>query len=410
MMTHPNAFVTGLPDAASGRRPGFAVHGQPVSATRKVVDDAEQFRFLVARPAVHADLASILEIAGHVNLASMRSEKEKNQVCIEQSLRTLAGSLPWQQGLLFLSTDLFPLDGGARQLAGNAKLQVGWGGCWRKRKHDRLFNFPGLQTWAEHEYLTYQPNADNEYSLEFAGLSVLPSHQGKKISRFLTEAWVLFVLLYQEELQRRIGTIASLYANLLTADAAGQYPFYEQVVKRLFGGLAYDQVDALRYTRCNARSPILDEFLDERGDQPRACILYHLLAEDLRHNLGKVRDQTIGCQKNLERFGFGRVEKYDVLDGGQYFENTMSKLDRHVERQEYVVRRVRESELRPDAPRLTIAPIGCPMPYFRCARVRCRMEGAELLLGEEAYEELLLRHHEPVVALTAPRTISERAR
>ena len=95
------------------------------------------------------------------------------------------------------------------------------------------------------------------------------------------------------------------------------------------------------------------------------------------------------------------MEKYDVLDGGQYFENSITRLDRSVERQEYRVRRVRESEIRPDAPRVTLATANRPMPYFRCVRVRCRMEGDELSLGEEAYDELLLRHHERVAVLTA---------
>ena len=222
----------------------------------------------------------------------MRGEEEKNQLSIEQSIRTLAGDLAWQQGLLLLSADLFPQDGGTCELAGNVRLQAGWGGCWKKKTHARLFNFPGLRTWAEHESLTYQPNSDDEYTLEFAGLAVAPHHQGKKVSRFLAEAWALFVLLHQEELRRRIGTIASLYANLLTADAEGKYPFYEYVVRRLLGNLDYDTVDGFRYARCNARCPFLDEFLDQRGDQPRASIPCHLLPDDIRANLGKVREQT----------------------------------------------------------------------------------------------------------------------
>jgi arginine/ornithine N-succinyltransferase beta subunit len=412
MVQMPNELASALADTRAGFYEEAPVPaGAPVTVPsghritvareggRRAADDAEPFRFLVARPAARSDLAAVVELTRHVNLASMRGEREKVQVAIEQSIRTLAGDLPWQQGLLSLAADLFPLGDGPCELAGNIKLQVGWGGHWKKTKHDRLFHVPGLQTWAEHEYLTYQPNPHDEYTLEFAGLSVLPRHQGKRISRFLTQAWVLFVLLYREELRRRLGTIASLYANLLTPDAGGEYPFYEQVVRRLLGGLDYDTVDAYRYARCNARSPILDEFLDERGDQPRARILYHLLPEDLRHNLGRVRDQTVGCQKNLERFGFGRVDKFDVLDGGPYYENTLARLERAAERREYLVRRVRAGELRHDAPRLTFAPAGRPMADFRCARARGRIEGDELWLGEEAYNELLLRHHEPVVAL-----------
>lgn len=391
------AFYEGLYKDAAPSAP--VSNGKTVVTARKEARDAEQFRFLVARPAGQPDLEPMLEIARHINVASMRGEKEKNQLSIEQSIRTLAGELAWQQGLLLMAADLFPLNGGPCELAGNIKLQVGWGGHWQKRKYDRLFNFPGLQTWAAHEYLTYQPNPHDEYTLELAGLSVLPSHRGKKIARFLTQAWALFILSYQDELQRRIGKIAHLYANVLTADADGKYPFYEQAVRRLFGNLDYDTVDAYRYARCGARSPILDELLDARGDQPRASIPTHLLPEEIRHNLGKVRDQSVGCQKNLERLGFCPVEKYDVLDGGQYFENTLAKLDRMVERREYAVRCVREGEIQPGAPRLTLAPVGRPMSYFRCLRGHCRIEGDELLLAEDVYDALEMRHHESVVAL-----------
>jgi arginine/ornithine N-succinyltransferase beta subunit len=402
MQLNGNELASPLADGRPALREGRPAAGNAPVTLSSGEDDPEQFRLLLARPVGRTDLAALLEIAGHVNVASMRGEKERNQVSIEQSIRTLAGDLAWPQGLLFLAADLFPTDGGPCELAGNIKLQVGWGGHWQRRKHARLFNVPGLQAWAEHEYLTYRPNHDDEYTLEFAGLSVLPGHQGKKVARFLTQAWVLFVLLYQEELRRRIGTISHLYANLLTADAGGKYPFYEQAVKRLFGGLDYDTVDAYRYARCNARSPILDEFLDARGDQPRARILYHLLPEEIRQDLGKVRDKSVGCQKNLERFGFCRTDKHDVLDGGPYFENTLPRLGRSAGRREYVVRCARAGEIRPDAPRLTLAPARRPMPYFRCARARCQVQGDEVLLGEEVYDALLLRHHEPVAALAAP--------
>jgi arginine/ornithine N-succinyltransferase beta subunit len=379
-----------------------APQDRPVAGVRQPSEDMESYRFLVARPAARPDLAAMLEINRHVNIASMRGEEEKNLLAIEQSTRTLAGDLPWQQGLLLLSADLYPLDGATAELAGTIKLQVGWGGCWRKTRHARLFNVPGLKTWAESEYLTYQPNDPGEYTLELAGLSVHPSHRGKKVARFLTQAWALLVLTYQEELQRRIGTITSLYANVLTADAQGKYAFYERVVRQLFGNLDYDTVDAYRYARCNARSPILDEFLDERGEQPRARILYGLLPDELRRDLGKVREQSVGCQKNLEKLGFCRTDKYDVLDGGQYFENTLARLARTVKQRDYRVRCVRENEIPAGSPRLTLAPADRPMTAFGCVRAACRVQGDELFLAEEACDALLLGQHERVVALAAP--------
>jgi arginine/ornithine N-succinyltransferase beta subunit len=375
--------------------------GNAPSTVCKPAEDMEKYRFLVARPVARPDLAAMLEINRHVNIASMRSEQEKNLLAIEQSIRTLAGDLPWQQGLLLLSADLYPLGGAASELAGTIKLQVGWGGCWRKSRHARLFNVPGLKTWAECEYLTYQPNEPDEYTLELAGLSVHPGHRGKKVARFLTQAWALFVLLYREELQRRIGRITSLYANVLTADAEGKYAFFERVVRQLFGNLDYDTVDAYRYARCNARSPILDEFLDERGEQPRARILYNLLPEELRRDLGKVREQSVGCQKNLEKLGFGRTDKFDVLDGGQYFENTIARLERTVKARDYRVRCVRAGDIPLGCPRLTLAPANRAMAGFCCVRAACRIQGDELLLAEEVSEALLLGHRARVVALSA---------
>jgi arginine/ornithine N-succinyltransferase beta subunit len=384
-----------------------ASHGKALTATPPSEGKADPFRFLVARPARRADLAGMTEVAGHVNLASMRGEEENNRLGIEQSIRTLDGALPWHQGLLLLGADLFPPGGGPAELAGSVKLQVGWGGCWWRTRHSRLFNFPGLQAWAEHEYLTYQPKGPDEYTLELAGLSVLPRRRGQGVARFLAEAWALFVLLHRGELRRRVGPIASLYANVLTADAGGKYPFYEQVVRPLFGGLDYDTVDRFRYARSDARSPILDEFLDERGGQPRARIPCHLLPDGARRGLGQVRGESVGCRKNLERLGFSRADKYDVLDGGQYFETTLARLARTMQRQEYAVRRVHGGAFAPTSPRLTLAPAGRSMRAFCCGRAACLPRGDELLVEQEVCEALRLRRDERVVALAAQATNRE---
>src|SRR5262249_16050032 len=135
----------------------------------------------------------------------------------------------------------------------------------------------------KHQYLVYQPNERDQYALEFAGTSVHKEHQGKRLSKVLTQARVLFILLHQDKIEDNIkGEIAYLYANLLTADKEGKYPFFERIVKPLFGGLDYDTMDASRYdARSDARSPILDEFLDQRGDNTRANIPLHLLPTDI---------------------------------------------------------------------------------------------------------------------------------
>jgi arginine/ornithine N-succinyltransferase beta subunit len=354
---------------------------------------------LVARPVERADLESLLEISRYVNVASMRAERAKNELTIEQSIRTLAGALAWQQGLMMLAADIHTEVDEPAELAGQIKLQVGWGGYWQKKSHDRLFNLPGLATWAQHAYLTYQPNPEDEFALELAGLAVMPKHRGKNVARLLTQAWASFVLLHEQELRRRIGTITYLCANVLTADAAGKYPFYEQVVKPLFGGLDYDTVDAHRYARSNARSPILDEFLDARGDQPRASILCHLLSDDLRQDLGKVRDQSIGCQKNLERLGFTRTDKFDVLDGGQYFESTLARLDKATPRRTLAVRPVPEWELRTDAALLTLSLAGRSMSEFRCIQTRGEIQADEVRLGRATCATLGLEADASAVVL-----------
>ena len=125
MVMSSNELVSLL---GGGRPP---VREQLLAAVRKETHDPEAFRRLVARPAAPADLKPLTEIVGHVNLASMRGDLEKTQMYIDQSLRTLAGELAWQQGLLLLAADVVPLDGGDKELAGTVRLQVGWGGCWQ---------------------------------------------------------------------------------------------------------------------------------------------------------------------------------------------------------------------------------------------------------------------------------------
>ena len=56
-----------------------------------------------------------------------------------------------------MAADLFPGEGGPSEVAGDIKLQLGWGGYWKKTTRERFFNLPGLETWAKHEYLTYEP-------------------------------------------------------------------------------------------------------------------------------------------------------------------------------------------------------------------------------------------------------------
>src|SRR4051812_5062202 len=82
-----------------GNAPRAVPEGKGVAAGRKAAEDAEGASLLVARPAARADVGALSGLAGHVNLASMRGGEERNRAVIEQSARTLAGTLPWEQGL-----------------------------------------------------------------------------------------------------------------------------------------------------------------------------------------------------------------------------------------------------------------------------------------------------------------------
>ena len=415
---YPSIFKA-LAEQLHGRSPAALSLAQAKPPTRSNEEDPENYRYVIVRPVVPADLDSIVEIVEDVDLASMRKDPDMNSNFIRMSMETLAGKLTWRQGLLFLALEMAPTRtsdhpyerstgkaalGDRTAVVGTTRLQIGWGGCWKVKPESRHVKIQGKSVWANHQYLVYQPNERDQYALEFAGTSVHKQHQGKRLSKVLTQARVLFILLHQSRMEENIkGDIAYLYANLLTTDKEGKYPFFERIVKPLFGGLDYDTMDNSRYdARSDARSPILDEFLDQRGDNTRANIPHHLLPGDILENLGRVRRKTKPAEKNLLNFGFEKADKYDVLDGGRYYENNIATLEDLAHRTTYTVERTSDQDIPADSPRLTFAPLQRSMKDFWCARAQVRVEKNRLLISDDLYVRLNIQNHERVIALDEP--------
>lgn len=389
------------------------------AGTSRAAAGGDTFRFLVARPVREDNLPSLLAIhdkrAGKKDakddVASMR--KELIPFLITRAVNTLRpdGGIPWSQGLLCLVAEYYPAadkEGkypppgtGAPVVAARASVQLGWGGYWRKSVFRRSFD-PTFQKLviAEPEFLVYESNS--LVALEFAGIETDPDYERRGIGWFLTQSRALFVLLHLEQLQEQVEgkKIGYLYANLLTADKEGKYPFYELVVKTLFGDLDYDTADLCRYQRMGIVSRILEEFLKAKDGRPSPHIALHLLPADIKANLGLVRQETLGAKKNLEKFMFKPVNKYDILDGGQYYEIRPQELSRRAQRYTFIARKVKA--VPETAPYLTFAPDRKEMADFVCARARAVVEGDYVQISEDVYNILEIQRDEQVVALVEP--------
>lgn len=342
------------------------------------------YQFLIARPA-RADEAEILDLlaaAEAVNLGNTRPDTVRELVAISQD--TLRGAVPWDQGLLYLTTEYHAAGGAAPAIAGSCKLQCMVGASWARKAHVRWAH---RRYRSEYDVLSY--DSAKTYGLEMAGNVVLPQYQSKGIGRFHTQARLLFVLVHNLE------PMTHLYADLLTPDTHGIYPFYEHVVKPLIGNISYDQADRLRYEDVS----LLDALLGPNAvaNEPACQFPIHILPEEIREQFGTIREITKRAQRALERYSFGKIDRFDFLDGGQYFSLSTQDLRRLPEVRDL---RARLKPVLPDNARfLTLVPAKRRMQDFVCVRVPGMIDGLEAYLPADVCRRVDIHDGEDVKVL-----------
>lgn len=354
--------------------------------------------YFVCQPAAKEEISSLATIAKEVNLGSTREATVDYYV--DMSRHTISGEAPWTEGLLFLMTSRHT-PGGDPTIVGNCKLQPGVGGYWTIQRRQRGYR---EQYKAQHDWLVYRRNDPN--SLEFAANALIASERGAGIGRLQTDARVLFLLLYEQELRESFGGLKLLYANLLTTESEGGFAFYEEIVRPFLGNLNYHTADRERYrTRHGSGSPFLDAFLDKQQNDSEVQIPCHLIPKQIKDELGVVRPETINAERLLEKFGFQKADKYDVLDGGQYYETTPERLRMrtrddlrayHVKRDDSVLENA-------DADYYNFAPEGRPMKDFICGRSLAVEQDGHLCVPNQIYSSMDMQRNEPVEAFHRPR-------
>ena len=341
---------------------------------------------LVCRPAVEGDLDRLIEIAQEVNLGSTRPDKKSILEQIAICKNTLTGSISWEQGILYLVTEIVS-DNGSREVVGSCKLQKMAEGCWARVTHQRVAKMvsEGRRRRAEYDQLAYDSSKIN--ALEFSGNAVLQAYRNQGIGTFHTQARLLFLLAHT------VPGIKYLYADLLTDSIDNAFPFYETVVRPLIGrDIGYDAADDLRYFD----TQFFESLLGKVGDSdPPVQIPIHTLPPDIRRNLGKVRDQTIPAKKVLEKYKFRETRKFDLLDGGQYMEIHLDELKRSNFDQRLTAKRSTHA-VAPNEQSVAFSPADRSPSEFFAVRTQAKIRDRDFLIPTQLYRELEIQHDEIV--------------
>jgi arginine/ornithine N-succinyltransferase beta subunit len=342
-------------------------------------------RVLRCRPALPDDLLHLLTMAEEVNLGNTRADEKRIRQQIKDCHATLAGTLQWEQGLLYLVTEV--LGEKTPELVGSCKLQKMAEGCWAKLPHARVGRtVADDRRRAEYEELVFDASKKN--ALEFSGNVVPEAHRNQGIAKLHGQARLLYLVTHG------FPGVVYLYADLLTDRVNGVFPFYELIVRPLIGAdIDYDAADDLRY---NAMA-FYEAVLGKLGDNyPPVSIPIHALPEQIRSHLGRVREQTIPAQKVLRKLGFRESNKYDLLDGGQYMEIQFADLKRANNVRPLTAMQVAAPIAETD-PSVTFAPASRAPHEFFAVRAPAHIDDNKLLLSADLYRALELERKGEVV-------------
>ncbi len=353
--------------------------------------DSPAYMALLARPAREEDeeIRKLVMIASNVNLGATRAVPAQVRFMVRLSRDTLLGRVPWDQGLLYLATECHAKRGGQPRIVGSCKLQFPLHAKWRIETRTRV-----AQKKHRSECGVLVFDSSRHDGLEMAGNAVLPEARGLGVGGFHVAARLLFISMFDIP-------VTHLFANLLTTDVQGAYPFYESVVRPLLGGIDYDHADELRYEDSDLVTQLLGSTWDR---QPPVQFPVHVLPEEVRDHLGEVRTITRRAQYSLEKYGFRRAPTLDLLDGGQYFELPVEELRRRpIFRELYPVASKREA-MSDDY--VTFAPMARSQEEFVCVRCRGRIDETDLSISIPSYvfRLLSLRKGDAVRSISPPKS------
>jgi len=294
----------------------------------------DEYVILISKP-VDEDpetVERLIAIAGQVNLGNSRPSYIRQQV--KASRLFFADKTSWRHGLAFFCTHLFAADSTPRGIIGSAKVQYLFDARWVRETVTRIAHkqFP-----VSTDVVRFSASRSN--ALEMAGNGVLPQFRhtpGLSVGKFQCQARILFVL------QVGIRPYTRLVMNLLTTkDDDGTYPFYEYVVRPLFGEppgqqdgpgdgtnatqrhITYDEADEIRYKDIEYLTHLLGAVDSAPVEFP-----LHVLPMDIQGNFGTVKEDTKRIQAIWKRYGFAELNEYDLLDSGQYMGVAMKALPR----------------------------------------------------------------------------------
>ncbi|HET9595646.1 MAG TPA: arginine N-succinyltransferase [Anaeromyxobacteraceae bacterium] len=336
---------------------------------------------LLLRDAQKADLKALRSLAAELNSVNLPNDERALADIIERSRASFGGRIrdPLARSYVFVLEE--PRSG---RLLGTSMVIAQHGTrespCTFFVVSVREHYSSTLDRHFKHQVLSIGYHFDGP--TEIGGLVVHPEDRGGEDRPGKQLAYVRFLYLAMHRERFRDRVLAELMPPLM---ADGRSLFWEACGKR-FTGLEYQEADK--------RSRQNKEFIQQLF--PPGDLYATLFPPRVQRMLGSVGPETLGVKHLLERIGFQFVGRIDPFDGGPHYEAKVS--DVTLVRAH---RRVRVSER-------TLAPrehepeklVGVERPdgrvRFRAVRTQARIDGDDVLLGEEAKELLEVERGERV--------------
>ena len=402
----------------------------------RMLSRSEFYSMRAAHPDDAVALCSLARLIG--SFGHLTDNIDKNSASIEMSRLVLDGRAQLDQSDLVFLTEHHQNQ--VVQACGTCKLGRMIAACWhRDLGRARTYTHTNRDlnsSPSELEYETFPKKA-----IEFGGNRVSPTYRNRRLGYYQTLSRLMFlkanhawvnqvageiewlcsslrtVTIYEilKRLSKPDRTIDMTFGseefppngsmlrafvefaqNMSTADAWAEYlesrralldvyPFYEQVVRTLLGGIDYAEADQLRYANVNedGQSPFLQRMLGGDAKQRRIFIYNHMMSFENRMFLGEVHPETVGAEMALKKARFIYNGRHDIMDAGAIYERRVAgQIDRCVVTQRASIKRlpriVQESPLT-----VVLFPVGCSAGDFWTVLCAADSNGDDTLRVDE---------------------------
>jgi arginine N-succinyltransferase len=328
---------------------------------------------LLLRDAQKADLRALKALAAELNSVNLPHDERALAGIIDRSCRSFAGRIrdPLDRSYVFVLEE--PRSG---RLLGTSMVIAQHGTrespCTFFAVSEREHYSGTLDRHFKHQVLSIGYHFDGP--TEIGGLVVHPDDRGgeERPGKQLAFVRFLYLAMHRERFRERV--LAELMPPLLPD---GRSPFWESCGKR-FTGLDYQEADK--------RSRENKEFIQQLF--PPGDLYATLFPPRVQRLLGAVGPQTLGVKHLLEQIGFQPVGRIDPFDGGPHYEARVADVTLVRAHRQLRLARQALAAREHEAEKLVGVERRGGKVRFRAVRTPARVDGDEVLLGDEARRRL----------------------